>query len=103
MCTYFGIRGWAYTAASLALFVAACESVPVDGGDDGGNDAAMVDDCAGAVDGTPCDAGSICLAGACVTSTCGDGVVDAARGEDCDDMNDATFDGCEPDTCAFTC
>jgi cysteine-rich repeat protein len=33
--------------------------------------------------------------------TGGDGVV--GSDEDCDDGNDVAFDGCEPDTCLFTC
>ncbi|MBZ0120369.1 MAG: putative metal-binding motif-containing protein, partial [Sandaracinaceae bacterium] len=68
------------------------------GGLDGGGTGA----CAGAADGAECGSMAICVAGACVASTCGDGVTDA-RTEECDDANDIAFDGCEPVTCAFTC
>jgi cysteine-rich repeat protein len=54
-------------------------------------------------DGVSCGrAGLICLGGECVSSTCGDGFVDVAAGEVCDDGNDIAFDGCEP-SCVFTC
>ncbi len=36
-----------------------------------------------------------CRGGACVTSFCGDGVVDTAAGEACDDANDDPCDGCD--------
>ena len=32
---------------------------------------------------------------------CGDGTVDL--GEECDDGNAFAFDGCEPNSCTFTC
>ncbi|MBN1771619.1 MAG: hypothetical protein JXB32_10175 [Deltaproteobacteria bacterium] len=55
-------------------------------------------------DGEPCttDAGAdgTCVAGNCVTAACGNSVVD--DGEDCDDGNTTTGDGCEPD-CTWTC
>ncbi len=35
--------------------------------------------------------------------SCGDGIVDMASGEQCDDGNNIAFDGCEPDTCLYTC
>jgi cysteine-rich repeat protein len=43
-------------------------------------------------DGTACVGGRICLASACVTSTCGDGYVDTSAGEDCEPPNSATCD-----------
>ncbi|MBZ0117301.1 MAG: DUF4215 domain-containing protein, partial [Sandaracinaceae bacterium] len=55
-------------------------------------------------DGTACGGGSglICLDGACVPTRCGDGVIDPAAGEECEDGNDVAGDGCEND-CTFTC
>jgi cysteine-rich repeat protein len=57
-------------------------------------------------DGTSCgDEGGarICLEGACTLSECGDAFVNANAGEDCEDANAASGDGCEPETCRFTC
>ncbi len=92
---------------ALALGLVGCGG---DGGDtDAGSDSgAEVDagggaDCAGQADGTSCGSGLICLAESCVTSACGDGFVDEAGGEECEDGNDVAFDGCEPGTCTFTC
>ncbi len=72
---------------------------------DAGSDGGSVTSCAGAADGTPCAGGAatLCIAGECVESACGDGFVDTARGEDCDDGNENAFDGCEPGTCRYTC
>ena len=42
--------------------------------------------------GTTCGTGKICLAQACATSTCGDGFVDAAKGETCEPPNMGTCD-----------
>jgi cysteine-rich repeat protein len=59
-------------------------------------------------DGTACDRDGdpltrdICLAEVCTLSSCGDRWVDGARGEQCDDANTTTGDGCEAD-CTFTC
>ena len=41
----------------------------------------------------PCVA--TCLGGVCQPSTCGDGVVDAAQDETCDDANSSPCDGCD--------
>jgi hypothetical protein len=51
-------------------------------------------------DGTACgaDAGMICLGGMCVASTCGDGFIDEAAGEECE--GDATQDCTTPCTTA---
>ncbi|HJL20014.1 MAG TPA: MopE-related protein [Sandaracinaceae bacterium LLY-WYZ-13_1] len=74
-----------------------------DGGSDdvdgGGGDA----DCIGMDDGTACGTGLICVDEICVSSVCGDGFVDPAAGEECDDANDVAFDGCEPGACELTC
>src|SRR5690606_16283601 len=48
-----------------------------------------------------CPEGSSCVDGICVETVCGDGIV--SPGEECDDGNETAFDGCEPDTCTFTC
>lgn len=74
-----------------------------DGGSDGGMDGDVGGSCDGAADGTSCGAGRVCIGGSCEASVCGDGVVDSAGGEQCDDGNDVAFDGCEPGSCVFTC
>ena len=58
-----------------------------------------------AANGTACGTGSICKGGSCQTSACGDGIVDAGRGEECDfgAGNNIAGQGCEPSTCTFTC
>lgn len=66
----------------------------------GGDNRPAATVCASATDGTSCGTGQICRAGACITSICGDGVV--VTGEECDDANQATGDGCEAD-CRFSC
>jgi cysteine-rich repeat protein len=52
-------------------------------------------------DGTICDTGKVCIAGAC-TTPCVDGVHDTATGEECDDGNLVNGDGCDND-CRFSC
>jgi cysteine-rich repeat protein len=60
------------------------------------------------VNGTPCDRDGttetidLCLGGMCARSVCGDGWVDAALGEECDDDNLINGDGCDND-CTFSC
>lgn len=68
----------------------------VDGGGGG------IISCTGMADGTMCGGGRVCIAEACEISACGDGVVDPALGEECDDENDVPGDGCESD-CDLTC
>jgi cysteine-rich repeat protein len=53
-------------------------------------------------DGTACGTGQICGKGVCKASICGDGFVDASKGEACDDGNTTSGDGCEP-TCKLSC
>lgn len=53
------------------------------------------------LDGDPATR-EICLDGSCWPTRCGDGFVDDANGETCDDGNLAPGDGCEND-CRFTC
>jgi len=55
-------------------------------------------------DGTVCseDPRMICLGWTCQDSLCGDGFVDAEGGEECEDGNTTSRDGCEND-CTFTC
>lgn len=71
-----------------------------DGDLDGGGGGII--SCAGLADGTMCGGGRVCIDEACEISECGDGVVDPALGEECDDANDVPGDGCEAD-CDFTC
>ena len=60
-----------------------------------------------ASDGTACDADGVastrelCVAGHCAPTRCNDNVVDEASGEECDDGNDTSGDGC--DACHFSC
>lgn len=42
-----------------------------------------------------CGGGSICVAGACSVPRCGDGCLDTAAGEQCDDGNLVNLDGCD--------
>ncbi len=48
-----------------------------------------------------CGSGLVCSAGTCINS-CGNGIVDAADGEACDDGNSVNGDGCN-NNCQFTC
>jgi len=43
-----------------------------------------------------------CTKGSCVRGYCGDGYINTAAGEECDDMNTDDKDGCRKD-CQFTC
>lgn len=58
-------------------------------------------DCKGKADGTACGDNQICLASECVTSSCGDKFINAAAGEECEDGNTASGDGCN--ACKFEC
>lgn len=69
-------------------------------GNDADVDATMVN-CLGMENGTFCGQGSICRNGLCVASTCGDGIVSAENGEDCEDGNDVYDDGCYE--CIYNC
>ncbi len=51
-------------------------------------------------DGSACGAGSICVADICTPSVCGDGIRDAAKGEQCDDGNTKNLDACDG-SCKF--
>jgi len=55
-------------------------------------------------DGTVCqeDPRAVCVDQVCQASFCGDGFADTGAGEECDDENAVSGDGCEPD-CTFTC
>ncbi|OGQ18258.1 MAG: hypothetical protein A2138_03215 [Deltaproteobacteria bacterium RBG_16_71_12] len=52
-------------------------------------------------DGLPCETDRLCVAGFCVASSCGDGVLDVAAGEQCD-QGDANAD-LEPGHCRSDC
>jgi hypothetical protein len=93
----------------LAIFTVVCGAlvgcdgapdVDVDAGTDAGE---VVVGCESAADGAPCAGGNICVGGVCAPSACGDGYVDEALGEECEDGNAVAFDGCEPGTCSYTC
>ncbi len=90
-----------------AMLLSACdgETPAADGGTDGQvADSGPVASCEGAADGTPCTGGMICVQESCVVAgNCGDGYVDTARGEQCEDGNSVADDGCQPDDCTFTC
>lgn len=47
--------------------------------------------------GTACttSGGTVCVAGTCGSPGCGDGKLDTAKGEECDDGDHANFDGCD--------
>jgi cysteine-rich repeat protein len=70
-------------------------------------DADAAPTCVGKPDGTPCDSSDgkkrICVAEGCTLSKCGDKIVDPTSGEECDDGNEVSKDGCEPVTCKFSC
>ncbi len=51
-------------------------------------------------DGSSCGTASTCLGGNCIPASCGDGQVQS--GEECDDGNANSDDGCRVD-CTFTC
>jgi len=108
---------WLSLFAALALLTACGDDdvvLAVDGGsadagvarDLGDVDSPPAPTCGAAADGAACElssgAAAICVGGACVSSRCGDAVVDP-RSEDCDDANLEANDGCEPESCAFTC
>lgn len=84
------MRTCALVVVLAASFAAAC-------GDNGETPAAS---CANAPDGTSCGTGQICRSNVCADSTCGDRIV--AAGEECDDGNMVSGDGCETN-CRFTC
>lgn len=63
-------------------------------------DEVAVASCAEVEDGEACEDG-LCLGGECAPSRCGDGYVDAAQDEQCEDGNDETGDGCS--LCRFDC
>lgn len=55
-----------------------------------------------AANGTACGSSLVCIYGNCYDSFCGDGAVDAAMNEQCDDGNNVNGDGCDTD-CTFSC
>lgn len=69
------------------------------------DDSSAIPECTGMVDGTACGASSprsICVAGECLPSRCGDSIVDLGNGEDCDDGNINDGDTC-PSDCRAKC
>lgn len=59
--------------------------------------------CSGMADGTVCGDSQICVGEVCLNSRCGDGYLDEAADEVCDDGNEISGDGCEPSSCAYSC
>lgn len=85
---------------AAALLWAACSDSPgVTPGPE------LLFDCTQKADGTDCSpsgtANFICFGGMCLASRCGDGLVHAPSGEDCDDGNDNPDDGCNE--CRYGC
>lgn len=74
------------------------DSMPSDGADDA---SAEPKSCTALVNGTACGAGSICLFNVCVSSSCGDGFIDVAAAEECEDSNTVSGDGCS--LCRWEC
>lgn len=68
---------------------------------DAGPDTGEPTDCRRMPDGTVCGDSQICINNLCESSRCGDGIV--AEGEECDELDDVSGDGCEPGSCVFTC
>lgn len=66
-------------------------------------DGGAVFDCSGMADGTACGEELLCIGEVCLNTQCGDGYIDEAAGEDCDDENEISGDGCEPASCVFSC
>ncbi len=64
-------------------------------------DGAAADVCVGAADGLACETDGVCLAGVCAASRCGDKVIDVRAGEQCEDNNEMSGDGCT--LCRFDC
>ena len=105
-----------FSILMLVLFIGACgdDSTTDSGTDTQVNDDTSTDtsedgsvggECEGTADGESCgeEGDQICVAGACVTSRCGDGYVNEASGEVCDDGNTIAGDGCEPGSCTYSC
>jgi len=80
---------------------AADGGLPGTGGGTGNPDAPVEDSCVGLADGTMCGTDVICVAAVCTPSRCGDGIVDARLGEQCEDKNEISGDGCS--LCRFDC
>lgn len=95
-----------FTILSCLSLLSACSessSEPPDAAKDASgsdDEAALL--CRDRIDGYPCGAGKLCIAGTCVLSSCGDGFIDESTGEECDDQNRTDGDGCNSD-CRFSC
>ncbi len=72
------------------------------GADDDLGDAGTVEDeCVGQDDTTACGEAGLCIDEVCTPSRCGDGIIDEAAGEQCEDDNQMSGDGCT--LCRFDC
>jgi cysteine-rich repeat protein len=96
-------------AGSISCALGACSTpedpiIPPPPGDDAGTAdvlALPVETCVGSPEGSPCAGGKICVSGACLDPSCGDGIVTPP--EECDrGAGNQPGSGCEP-TCKFTC
>ncbi len=91
-------RSFFVAAVAAATFAGACSFIV-----DGRIEENAVVDCAVEEDGVSCGYFTICRNGLCIGSTCGDGIIDTASGEECEDGNTVAGDGCEPLNCTHTC
>jgi len=62
-------------------------------------------DCTKVKEGTVCGRGEnlLCIDEICRASVCGDGYLDKQREEQCEDLNLVPSDGCEPQSCRYSC
>lgn len=75
--------------------------VPPPPEDDAGPPVEAPISCEGKTDGSPCGSNKICIGGACLEASCGDGIVTPP--EECDrGAGNQAGSGCEPN-CKFTC
>lgn len=66
-----------------------------------GDAEAPVATCTPLSNGSACGEGGICIDAICTPSRCGDGVLDPLLGEECEDANELSGDGCS--LCRFEC
>ncbi|MBK8171676.1 MAG: putative metal-binding motif-containing protein [Sandaracinaceae bacterium] len=102
-----GADGGGRDGGTFDMATADLGDVDMNSVDSGGEPDATFGSCDGMENGAACGPGGstdyICVNNVCGQSTCGDGYVDPAIGEDCEDGNLTPLDGCEPSTCNYTC
>lgn len=93
-----------WMALLLTCFLSACSESSSTNRSDASSrdpdDGAKHQSCEDQADGVSCEGGGSCLRSRCVPSTCGNNELDP--GEECDDGNLVSGDGCELD-CTFSC